>query len=448
MQPANLTDDRAVTALLIARPLDWKVRVVEEITIDTGTTCLRRRSLQAAPLRELLSGRAPRKAKQAILSLPVAPMPKGQLIDFDVVGPLGPAFLLPRVEIAEREAAYLSDLLGNAGIRFDLRTRRLLAEICGYAGPRLADLPAGSNALQTYLDDGLGESIPRGVLEIWWAMSNECSRTLSDFLSRIGEYRHELPIYPALVIPALWFDGTLLSYSDATSLLASYRELLRLAAARALNDNDALSREFLTALIDYGSNYDLMVATAVPLDSPFLIKIEDRRFISFDRHGNAEQALVAADARTNHITLKVPDTNVVLKNPRALGERPGSVAHGTFNGRSDNQHLSVYAHDPDRDYRIRLSFQLRVLPRLRMVYCVVILLQLLLAGGLIFSPPQPLGTTALVVGPTALVASVLLTREPSTLGNRLRNSSSIILIASLMVLILIATIQQIRWISH
>ena len=47
----DLSENEQVTVALLANPLDWRVRVVEEITIDAATTCLRRRSLQVAPIR-------------------------------------------------------------------------------------------------------------------------------------------------------------------------------------------------------------------------------------------------------------------------------------------------------------------------------------------------------------------------------------------------------------
>src|SRR5690242_13133089 len=42
----DLSENEQVTVTLLANPLDWRVRVVEEITLDAAATCLRRRSLQ------------------------------------------------------------------------------------------------------------------------------------------------------------------------------------------------------------------------------------------------------------------------------------------------------------------------------------------------------------------------------------------------------------------
>ena len=94
----NLIDERAATIALIAHPLEWRIRVVEEITVDAATHCLRRRSLQAAPLRALLAPFVSYNDREVLLALNIAPMPRGPLLDFSVTGPLGDAWLLPRLE--------------------------------------------------------------------------------------------------------------------------------------------------------------------------------------------------------------------------------------------------------------------------------------------------------------------------------------------------------------
>jgi hypothetical protein len=78
-----------------------------------------------------------------------------------------------------------------------------------------------------------------------------------------------------------------------------------------------------------------------------------------------------------------------------------------------------------------------------MVPYLAAILLILLTLALIHEHPTKLRDLALIVGPSALAASVLLAREPSTLGSRLRLMSSAILAAALAALIVVATTQYI-----
>ena len=174
---------------------------------------------------------------------------------------------------------------------------------------------------------------------------------------------------------------------------------------------------------------------------PFLVKIAERRDVRLSRVRNrGTQELVIADAQTNHVTFKVSDPNVWIRDFRAL--KPGSddYSYGAFQTREDPQNRAFYAHDIERDYRIRLSFQLRLLRRLQLVPYLVTGLLVLLILALVAEQPTDLRSLALIVGPAALAASVLLGREPSTLGSRLRWVSSVALSVTLLALILVSSI--------
>lgn len=157
----------------------------------------------------------------------------------------------------------------------------------------------------------------------------------------------------------------------------------------------------------------------VPLDEPFLVKFAERRDLRLSPLGNrGTQELVVADAQTNHVTFKIPDPNVRIRDFLAL--KPGSAVYsfGAFQSRSDAQNRALHAHDPDRDYRIRLSFQLGLLRRLQLVPYFAASLLALLTLALLTERPTDLRTLALIAGPAALAASVLLAREPSMIAAR------------------------------
>lgn len=432
----DLSENEHVTVSLLANPLDWRVRVVEEITVDDATTCLRRRSLQVAPIRDHLGVDVSAEHSHALLAMYVAPIPRGPLLDFDVSGPEGPGWLLPRVEIAEREALFLESLATSCGSSVSESLRTLLAAVCGFTGELLTDVNAVT--LEQYLQAGLGRAVPSWALQHWQAAGEICREVLRPRLDSFRGY--SAPENPALVLPELFADGTLGSDDEATTLLTEYVELITALHKMAERSQLSAAAEFLDVLADYGNYYDLMVAMKVPLDEPFLVKFSERRGLPLTFRNTATQELVIADARTNHVTLKVSDPNVRISSFSARKPARDEFAYGAFQTRKDPQSRALYAHDPDRDYRVRLSFRLAPLRRLQVVpYAVAALLGLLCAA-LIVEQPQDLRTLAVVAGPAALAASVLLAREPSTLGSRLRLVSSICLVAALIVLIAVSTV--------
>lgn len=97
----DLTGSTSAVCRLLDRPYDWRVRAVERIEMGSATSCMRRRSLLVAPLRDVIGGLLPRhgRIESARLTLPVASFPKGPLVDFDVTAADQPAQLLPRAEV-------------------------------------------------------------------------------------------------------------------------------------------------------------------------------------------------------------------------------------------------------------------------------------------------------------------------------------------------------------
>jgi hypothetical protein len=429
-----------VTAALLAHPLDWRVRVVEEIVVDSAASCLRRRSLQIAPLRDVLSGFINPEHSHALIAINVAPVPRGPLLDFDVHGPSGQAWLLPRVEIAAREALYLEDLASAFEAKFSAELRTLLTAVLGFTGELFAD--EKPTDLESYLEQGLGRRVATETLQRWREIADSCRDILRPRLDVFKGY--SAPENPVMVLPELFANGHLADDAEATRLLEQYEELIRASNEAADPTEPNAANDFLNSLADYGNNYDLIVAMRVPLDEPFMIKFSERRDLRLSFFwSRGTQNLVVADAQTNHVTFKVTDPNVRICGFRARQPGTSLYSYGAFRSRKDQQSRAFYAHDPERDYRIRLTFRLAFLRRLQMVPYLAAILLILLTLALIHEHPTKLRDLALIVGPSALAASVLLAREPSTLGSRLRLMSSAILAAALAALIVVATTQYI-----
>ncbi|MBB2903095.1 hypothetical protein FHR75_003937 [Kineococcus radiotolerans] len=443
----DLSADTALTTMLIARPLDWRVRIVEHIEVDTATSCHRRRSLQAAPLRTLLpesTMRAAAGAKTALVLLNVASVPRGALLDLDLVGPDdAAAFLLPRGEIARREGDYLETLAHDAGLPIDGRLRALLDAMLSYTstGWKLGTTQELSANAHGYLQDGFGKPLPEQTVSRWLGLDKQIAAVLSPFAESgpdLSPTEH-----PLLALPFLFGAAETPSdrqLDDVNQVLQNYLQLIT-TASRLEGSRGATAHELLNALADYGRNYDMLVATTVPLDEPFMIKYSERRDLSFsDWHNEAQQDLVISDALSNHVVLAVHDPNIRITHPRATTAGTDSPAFGAFTTRRTSQIHAVYAHDRDRDYKITLHFRLAPLRRLQYVVYLVAALLLLLAIAVAFEAPHELSDLALIVGPSALAASALLNREPSTLGSHLRRRSTTVLSIALLLLLLVGAL--------
>jgi hypothetical protein len=431
----NLIDDHSVTVAMLANPLEWRTRVVEEITVDAATTCLRRRSLQVVSLRQHLGDAVAVEDTHAMLALYVAPSPRGPLLDFDVSGPEGDGWLLQRVEIAAIQATYLTQLAESCGQKVNQQVQVLLTAVCGFTGELLADFKGAPTA--AYLEAGLGRPLAEETVQVWEEITDSCRALLRPRLDVFRGY--SAPENPALVLPELFASGLLANDQQATAWLRDYRTLLASVAEHADQSEPNLAEEFLVALADYANYYDLIVAMRVPLDEPFLVKTVERRDVTLSPFTNTgTQELVIADAQTNHVTFKVSDPNVRIRKFRALMPDRDEYSYGAFQSRQSPQNRAFYAHDPDRDYRVRLSFQLGLLRRLQLVPYLVASLLLLMMAALLIEQPTDLRTLAVVVGPAALAASILLAREPSTLGSRLRLVSSLTVTMALLALVLVS----------
>ncbi|RUQ86334.1 hypothetical protein [Labedella gwakjiensis] len=324
----------------------------------------------------------------------------------------------------------------EAGVQVSKQARMVLERILGFVGEWFSTHKRGT--VDEFVNAGLGRTLSEETRLRWDATEGKCREILRRRLDKFQRY--SAAESPQLVMPGLLIDGDIADEQEATRSLAEYQSLLQRMDSLSDPDNPNVADDFLISLADYANYYDLIVALKVPLDEPFLVKITERRDIGRGIGiGPGTQELVVADARTNHVTFKVEDPNVRISSFSAYSSSNDDFAYGLFQSRQDAQNRAFYAHNPDRDYRIVLRFRLALLRRLQLVpYSVAALLGLLTLA-LWLDTPETLEGFALVVGPSALAASVLLAREPSTLGSRLRTASTTVVTLSLLALLGSAT---------
>lgn len=81
---------------------------------------------------------------------------------------------------------------------------------------------------------------------------------------------------------------------------------------------------------------------------------------------------------------------------------------------------AFYVWEVDVDFRVILTARLGVLRRVAVANMLLALIVGLVALALVLLAPASTSELAVVAGPTAAAASLLLLREPSTLASRLR----------------------------
>ena len=454
----DLSDDEGVTCRLLARPLEWKVRAVESLEVSTARSCQRRRSLQVAPLRDVLTdevvarGKAARwsSAKQATVVLPVATLPKGPLVNFDIRAAEGPAYLLPRTQIAERETAYLCQLAREAGLHVDAQLRTVLVAMCGFSsGPWQRFLDSGQNprlALTEYLQSGIGGAVTGCLVDEWSDAISRSGEILQATLRRVGETANATSAVenPLLVLPELIEPARREDLTPIGSLLARFDAFVQQASecAQSQPGSSNAATDLLLALADYGRRWDVMVSCTVPLDAPFSVKTVESRPLMLSstlrqkirQRATGKQEVVVADARTNHVSIRVTDPNVELYDVQATDLAGTGPAWLLSTTEHNAEVLSFYMSNPDRDFSVCLDLGLRPTGLSRSVTWVFTLLVVLALVATLSLASSNASVLAVLVVPTTFAGSLLLLREPSSLGTRLKRTVATLLACALVVL--------------
>lgn len=437
----DLSGDRDLTTNLLFYPLDWRIRAVEQIRLDGAYSCARRRSLQCGPLRELLPTRwKESRATEALIVLNVAPVGRGPLLDFDVAGPLGPAYVLPRTEIAEREAHFLTRLASEAGLAMSPLCLDLITAALGLSDTAATEHYGSRRfSLTRYLEDGLGRRISPDLVREWSELSRRADQVLRSRV--VGSRPLMATLDPVIAVPSMSIAA---SGDDAAirAALFDYAEFLEAALVQSgSQESTSAADDLLNSIADYSISFDLLVATRVPLDEPFVVTYSERRDLKISwLTRRARQDVVLADARSNHLTLEATDANTKVHRVRARVPGSRQLTYGGFAGRQSDQYWTMYASDLDRDYRASLRFRILPLARLEVVPFAVAAVLLLLTLGLWHDRVRTIGELALIAGPSALAASVLLAREQSSLGARLRGPVTWAVAGALAVLVLSAVL--------
>lgn len=436
-----------VTRRLLHNPRDWRERAVESLRIGSAQFVSRERSLQCRPLfpvvADLRSAPVP-PSTEAFLVLPLALLPKQPLVEFGVRGPREPPVLLRRPEIAERESCLVRGYAEEAGLPLDAGVVSLLPVLLGFTDGSWAAVQAdarrGGDPVREYLAAGLGEPLGGSSLERLKVASGRAHAALDPY-NEASTTSTSAVESPFLAVPPLVENGYVNDAAAAVAAVEAYADFVGAAAElAAAADKPSAAGDLLRVLADYGRHWELMVLAEVPLDRPFTITYRYLDPVGVRGwRARIAPAVVIADAESNHVTLSVEDPGARLAEVVGRHPRTGEVAQMGSTSRQSPEMHAFYVWEVDVDFRVLLSARLGVLRRVSLANVLLACIVLLVATALAVKPPATTAELAVVAGPTAAVASLLLLREPSTLASRLRLPYSTVVALSVLLLVGVAT---------
>ncbi|MET9528027.1 hypothetical protein [Streptomyces coeruleorubidus] len=490
-------DDKAsigVAVELLNSIKEWRSRAVERIDLTSASWADRRRSIQVEPLRgHIKTPKLLPHHKKATLWLPVGNFPKGPLLDFNLEVAGERPLLLRMNKHCNIFAQRIAFLATKADIPISSEIEKFLEAIFCFTTASWQELhrerrlspEARQECVLKYLKKYPIGGFPDGQLSPglvrYWDQKIEPIRNLV-------ELRMVPTIDNASANPLLALRGAAsISNKESNPLLLDDERKVEqvldalidflIAAYRKAKMNNAEAHKILIHYASYGDHWDAIAECTVPVDEPFLIKTAEKRGLHLGEPGevasshskprgwfqdrSSSQLVVWGDAQSNHVNIRVTDTNVELKvkRLRALTERHRVVNELPLYYEATPEFIGFYDSGRKRYFRLWIDLPLRssaVATISRVVILGLIASALIAFGFFVFhwfdvgSGTMMSGTdVAVILIPSAIAASLLLIRESSTLSTELNKASSMataMVLAVLWVCTLVAyAAQRIEW---
>jgi hypothetical protein len=489
----DLSDKLELTAALLSDPHAWRHRVVEEVTITTTLHYQVWRSYQVLLpdeiVRPFLFG-APGVERVRVL-LPVATLPKRQLLAFHLLGPDGsPHCLETRKSTAGVEAYYLLRLAEQIGVSDTVLKglpEELLEAICLFMPGTYQEKVSskGDTAVANYLEEGLEFALSSDDL----ATARKYARLAGGLLATaLGEDRDPLSSAEniLLALPLVeprpgnrdetltlvhdyWWSVTLIEEEARARAAAAMEQARRTKdeeeAKRLAAEEEAKVRGLLSAIARYGRRFDAMTEAELPIAAPALLKISDERPLlengrpqpghprgvdvrdkgPFSRLWARLSHIAGAqwfghraimdEASSYHLQLRVADPAAELDafkiyDPDA--EQPLGIP--VFEGvRETDELLALYTSHRERPRQAVIWAYVRATPDVLVTSLVVVGPAWTVAIYSLFGLADPDHFAVLAV-PTTFAIALLQIREQTPLGSSLQRGAKLAMLAGLVAL--------------
>lgn len=454
----DLSSNVDLTVLLLADPY-WRARVVETITVDRANAMRTHRSVQTAPIDQVLVD-ALRIAEQkrqtgeddendlpdpdlplpdrVEIVLPMGSLPKRTMVGFDVRSDLGPVYLLKRRETAWRQAAYLCALAEDATREPPSElVRDLLVAMCEFPPGPWQFYREGRHRrhaldvrLKRYLSDGLAIPVSDEDLVAWKRFSDDIGESM---LRALGEPPNEDSSSEniLLALPLLAAEDKIQDRDDVVRYLRALRKLV----VEQCSPHGEVPR-FLQVMAEYGRRYDALVSCVINVHTPTSVEMEQDFPLHVGLFGHGEAEVPFADAASNHVAVRVNDPDVELRArpPRTPRGEPLDNPRQFNLVRRSKEDFALYGSERDRPARLRVRFRLTLPWTSRLAMVSFLVLTVAALAVLLYLPQETAEDLAVFVVPTTLAAGFVLGQQRTSLSMRLQRLLRTLAVVVIMLL--------------
>lgn len=424
----DLVDNWHLTFALLDDTRAWRERAVHEIVLRDSDHVDASLAYQIRLPLDLIRRYEPsiQVGDQIRILLPFTVRPKQLLLNVDFTGVEGnPVSLVLRREAAEIQAEYIAHVdgrplgdqpLGGAlWVGVSAFTVSAWQEHLARTKPRVWRrlIPGFQkrwhiDALVAYLNADLNLSIEASKVIEWQSRTEPARTALIEALDE-GEDPESSSECILLAIPFMPFRPN--GIADIDILVDEY-----IASVLAM---DLRTRQVLA---EFGRRWEAIIETVVPVDQACSVKLSEQRPWLRAPSPTMQQEIAFGDSTTTHVEIRAADHGVVLDRPsisELAGQRIGIAVGDSQRETADA--VAIYASEPERPYFARVSVRARLRWGHRML--IIWLLVLITAAGVVAvvlpENSDLVDSLALLIFPLTLAGAVVLSREATSLAERL-----------------------------
>ncbi|MBL7501315.1 hypothetical protein I6A84_26740 [Frankia sp. CNm7] len=486
----DLTDVDEVTTTLLAPPEEFRGlrrRVVDQFTLLSANRARLARSVNWGPLDGLLAAVVPPTGRvdtrghlpaEVSVLLPLSTLPKRALVAFDLAGPGGDAaHLVPYPTSVALQGNVVTRLAEEIGLPAAPTVRRVVDAISRFRPGKLSGnhlglvspsrrRPLAVGELRTYLEQSADLAVPEPRLRRWAALAAPAQREL---VAALDEPFDPLSSADTLLIAVgeLWRDPdvpTPLGLDDIEGYLAAFVDWVGDLATAG-----PAAVPVLSTVAEYGRRWEALAAVTLDPYRPSLIKMTEERRAALSRRppapvlasrgwrwrrvagavALAPVALLDLDPGSfgsYHVSIGTDDSSIEISHPVVL-DLLGRPVERTYV--EDVQHnREVYAYyttDVRRPSRAQLAVGLSISPDVSRVTVAILVLMALAVA--LAALPFELGpdAVAVIAVPSSFAATILLTRERSSLAAWVLGPAKVAMLALLVALAVLSGLRALGW---
>ncbi|SNQ49086.1 conserved hypothetical protein [Frankia canadensis] len=483
----DLTDVDEVTMTLLAPPAPYqglRRRVVDQFTIVSANRCRLARSVNWGPLDAILNEIVPvtgtgrvdtagRLPPEVLVLLPVSTLSKRALVAFDLTGPGGSdAHLMPYGTSVAVQGNLIAGLADPLGAPLDETARRVVDAISRFRPgrlsgnyPRLAATrgrPLRLGAIRTYLEREADLAVTEERLRRWRGLVGDAERALA---AALGEPFDPLSSAETLLLAVgeLWRDPDVSDGLDPTAIEGYLTAFTSWIDALVGVGPDAVP--VLSTVAEYGRRWEALAAVTVDPYRPFLIKSSEelrtilvRSVFARSTFGGSvplwrqllhPAAVIDVDSggtASHHVSIGTDDTSIELDTPVMVDQFGDPVRRTYIEDIQRNREVyAFYTTDARRPARSRLIVGLSVSADVSRVTGAISVLMALTVGLTALPVSLAPDAVAVITLPSSFAATLLLTRERSSLAAWVLGPVKTVLLALLVALAVLAGLRAAGW---